>query len=66
MLGAFVGEMLHRRDLALPARVKLGAQVSMAIVVSSLLGNIIAGVLSIIATVVFLVATWTTVMSPAL
>ncbi|NEQ49674.1 MAG: DUF456 family protein [Leptolyngbya sp. SIO3F4] len=66
MLGAFVGEMLHRRDLALPARCKLGAKVSLAIVVSSLIGNVIAGVLSIIATVVFLVATWPTVMPSTL
>ena len=65
MVGAFVGEMLHRRDLALAARCKLGAKVSLAIVVSSLLGNIIAGVLSIIATVVFVVATWSTMMPPA-
>lgn len=66
MAGAFIGEMLHRRDLALAERCKLGAKVSLAIVVSSLLGNVIAGVLSIIATVVFLVATWPTVMSSAL
>lgn len=62
MLGAFVGEMLHRRDLALLARCQLGAKVSLAIVVSSLLGNVIAGILSMIATVVFLIATWPTVM----
>lgn len=66
MLGAFVGEMLHRRDLALAERCKLGAKVSLAIIVSSLLGNVIAGVLSMIAAVVFLVATWPTVMSPVL
>lgn len=66
MLGAFVGEMLHRRDLGLLARCKLGAKVSLAIVVSSLLGNVIAGILSMIATVVFLIATWSTVMSPVL
>ena len=66
MIGAFIGEMLHRRDLALVARCKLGAKVSLAIVVSSLIGNVIAGVLSVIATIVFVVATWQTVMSPAL
>ena len=66
MIGAFIGEMLYRRDLALAARCKLGAKVSLAIVVSSLLGNVIAGVLSIIATVVFLITTWPTAMSPAL
>lgn len=66
MAGAFIGEMLYRRDLALAERCKLGAKVSLAIVVSSLLGNVIAGVLSIIATVVFLVATWPTVMSSGL
>ena len=63
MLGAFVGEMLHRRDLALPARCKLGAKVSLAIVVSSLIGNVIAGVLSIVATAVFVVTTWSTAMA---
>ena len=63
MLGAFVGEMLHRRDLVLSERCKLGAKVSLAIVVSSLIGNVIAGVLSIVATAVFLVATWPTVMA---
>lgn len=63
MIGAFVGEMLHRRDLALAARCKLGAKVSLAIVVSSLIGNVIAGVLSIVATAVFLIATWPTVMA---
>ena len=62
MAGAFVGEMLYRRDLALGERCKLGAKVSLAIVVSSLLGNVIAGILAIIATAVFLVATWPTVM----
>ncbi|EKV01910.1 hypothetical protein Lepto7375DRAFT_4105 [Leptolyngbya sp. PCC 7375] len=66
MIGAFIGEMLYRRDLALAARCKLGAKVSLAIVVSSLLGNVIAGILSIIATVVFLFTTWPTAMSPAL
>lgn len=66
MLGAFVGEMLHRRDLALPARFKLGTKVSLAIVVSSLLGNVLAGLLSIIATGTFLVATWSNVMIPVL
>lgn len=66
MIGAFVGEMLHRRDLKLPERFKLGIKVSLAIVVSSLLGNVIAGVLSIVATVVFVVATWPAVMSPVL
>ena len=64
MAGAFIGEMLHRRDLALPARLKLGAKVSLAIVVSSRLGNVIAGLLSIVATGAFLVATWPDVMTP--
>lgn len=62
MLGAFIGEILYRRDLALPARCRLGLKVSLAIVVSSLLGNVISGALSMVATGVFLVATWSTVM----
>ena len=54
--------MLYLQVLSLGVRRKFGAKVSLAIVVSSLLGNVIAGILAIIATAVFLVATWPTVM----
>lgn len=58
MAGAFIGEMLYRRDLGLVERCRLGAKVSLAIVVSSLLGNVVAALLAIVALAVFLFQTW--------
>lgn len=62
MGGAFIGEFIHRRDLALGPRCQLGAKVSLAVVVSSLVGNLLAGILALAAVGVFLVTTWSTVM----
>ncbi|MEM8806006.1 MAG: DUF456 family protein [Cyanobacteria bacterium P01_G01_bin.38] len=62
MLGAFVGEFIHRRDLAVGARCQLGLKVSLAIVVSSLIGNLIQGALAMAAVVVFIFTTWSAVM----
>ncbi len=62
MAGAFLGEFLHRRDLALKERCQLGAKVSLAVVVSSLVGNLLAGVLALAAVGVFVFTTWGTVM----
>jgi hypothetical protein len=62
MAGAFIGEMIHRRDLALGARCQLGFKVSLAVVVSSLLGNLVQGVLALATMLVFIWTTWSTVM----
>ncbi|MEO0456814.1 MAG: DUF456 family protein [Cyanobacteria bacterium P01_A01_bin.114] len=62
MLGAFLGEFIHRRDLAIGARCQLGLKVSLAIVVSSLIGNLIQGALALAAVGVFVITTWPTVM----
>jgi uncharacterized protein YqgC (DUF456 family) len=62
ILGAFVGEFVYRRDLALGARLKLGWNVSLAIVVSSFIGNVIAGILALATLVVFVVTTWPPVL----
>lgn len=62
MLGAFVGEFLYRRDLALWPRFKLGCNVSLAIVVSSLIGNVVAGILALGSMGVFVATTWSSVM----
>lgn len=62
MGGAFVGEFLHRRDLTLGPRCQLGAKVSLAVVVSSLVGNLLAGILALATVSVFVWTTWGTVM----
>jgi uncharacterized protein YqgC (DUF456 family) len=61
VLGAFVGEFLHRHDLAFKPRVKQSFRVGVAIVVGTLVGNLLQGFLATIAFVVFLLATWGTV-----
>jgi uncharacterized protein len=58
VLGAFVGEFLHRRELKLGQRIKQSGKVGLAIVVGTLVGNILQGILALISVVVFLVTTW--------
>lgn len=58
VLGAFIGEFLHRRELKLWLRVQQSAKVGLAIVVGTLVGNILQGVLALISLIVFLVTTW--------
>jgi uncharacterized protein len=52
LLGAIVGEFLYRRDLGLAVKAGIG------IVVGSVVGNLLQGVLAIAAVAVFLVTTW--------
>ncbi|MGK7889435.1 MAG: DUF456 domain-containing protein [Leptolyngbyaceae cyanobacterium] len=61
MLGAIVGEFLHRRDLELQPRTRQSFKVGLAILVGSLVGNLLQGVLALIAIGVFLWETWSTV-----
>ena len=58
MLGAFIGEFLYRRELTFNERIQLSGKVSLAVVVSSLLGTILEGLLALTAIVVFLLTTW--------
>lgn len=58
MLGAFVGEFLYRRELPFSERLQLSGKVSLAVVVSSLIGTVLEGLLAFIAIVVFLWTTW--------
>lgn len=58
VLGAFVGEFLHRRELKLWPRTKQSFRVGIAIVVGTLVGNILQGLLALIAFVVFFVTSW--------
>ncbi len=65
MLGAFVGEFSYRRELAIAPRLKLSSKVSLAVVASSLVGNVIEGLLALTAIAVFLLTTWSTVPWPS-
>jgi uncharacterized protein len=58
VVGAFMGEFLHRRELKLLPRIKQSAKVGLAIVVGTLVGNILQGVLALISLIVFLITTW--------
>lgn len=55
-LGAFIGEFLYRRNL------KQALKAAVAVVASSLIGNLIQGVLALGAVIVFLITTWSSVM----
>ncbi|MGB6166044.1 MAG: DUF456 family protein [Geitlerinemataceae cyanobacterium] len=52
LLGAIVGEYLYRRDFT------LAFKAGISVVVSSLVGNLIQGMLALVAVVVFLLTTW--------
>ncbi|MEO1445109.1 MAG: DUF456 family protein [Cyanobacteria bacterium J06635_11] len=66
MAGAFLGEFLYRRELKIGARLKLSSTVSLAVVVSSLIGTVLEGLLALTAVVVFIITTWSTVSIPEL
>ncbi|MEM9087196.1 MAG: DUF456 family protein [Cyanobacteria bacterium P01_F01_bin.53] len=66
MTGAFLGEFLYRRELKIGARLKLSSTVSLAVVVSSLIGTVLEGLLALTAVVVFIITTWSTVSIPEL
>ncbi|MBD2101468.1 DUF456 domain-containing protein [Leptolyngbya sp. FACHB-261] len=61
VLGAFLGEFFYRGDLELGPRFKLAAQVSIGIVVGSLIGNLVEGLLAILAVAAFVATTWSQV-----
>lgn len=56
LVGAIVGEYLYRKDLTIAVKAGLG------IVVGSIVGNLIQGVLAIVAVTVFIFTTFPTVM----
>ncbi len=66
MLGAFLGEFLFRKELGMAARLKLSSKVSLAVVVSSLVGTLLEGLLAFTAVIVFLWATWPNIAAPAI
>lgn len=58
VIGAFLGEFLHRRELKLGQRLVQSGKVGLAIVVGTLVGNVLQGILALIAVGVFVVTTW--------
>jgi len=56
--GAFAGEFLYRRELNWWPRTRQSAKVGLAIVVGSLVGNVLQGILAFATTLVFVVVTW--------
>lgn len=58
MLGAFIGEFLYRKELPSGERFRLSGKVSLAVVVSSLVGTLLEGLLALTAVIVFLITTW--------
>lgn len=64
MAGAFIGEFGYRRELAIAPRLKLSSKVSIAVVVSSLVGTVVEGLLALTAIAVFVLTTWSTVPWP--
>ncbi len=56
--GAFLGEFLHRKDLDFKERLSLSLNVSAAIAVGSLIGNLLEVVLALAAVALFIWSTW--------
>jgi uncharacterized protein len=55
LLGAIIGEYLYQKDLGIAVKAGVG------IIVGSLLGNLIQGLLALAAVFVFIITTWTQV-----
>jgi hypothetical protein len=57
-LGAIIGEFLYRRELELGLRIKQSFKAGVGVVVGSLIGNLIEGILALVAVVIFVWSTW--------
>ena len=58
LIGAFIGEFLYRRELELTSRTKVAFKAGIGVVVGSLIGNLIEGILALVAVVIFVWSTW--------
>ena len=58
LVGAIIAEFLYRRELQLVPRAKLSLQAGVGIVVGSLVGKLIQGLLALAAVAVFMFTTW--------
>jgi uncharacterized protein len=57
-IGAVVGELLYPREVPLDERFKISVKAGVGIVLGSVIGLIIQGLLSLFAAVVFITTTW--------
>jgi uncharacterized protein YqgC (DUF456 family) len=62
LLGAFLGEFLYRKELPLAERANVAFKAGIGIVLGSLVGNLIEGLLALLAVIIFVSTTWQTVM----
>lgn len=65
LLGAFVGEFLYRRELETTQRLQLSIKAGIGIIVGSLIGNLIQGILALAAVIVFIATTYSQALPPA-
>jgi uncharacterized protein len=57
-IGAVVGELLYPREVPLGDRVKISFKAGVGIVLGSVIGLVLQGLLSLVAAIVFAVTTW--------
>ncbi|MGB5960713.1 MAG: DUF456 family protein [Coleofasciculaceae cyanobacterium] len=62
LIGAFVGEFLYRKELEFAPRANQAFKAGIGVVLGSLVGNLIEGLLALLAVIIFVTTTWTTVM----
>lgn len=62
LLGAIIGEFFYRRELPLGERTQQSVKAGVGVVVGSLIGNLIEGLLAIAAVAIFVWSTWQQVM----
>ncbi|HEY9614470.1 DUF456 domain-containing protein [Allocoleopsis sp.] len=58
LLGAIIGEFIYRRELPVGERTNQSVKAGLGVVVGSLIGNLIEGLLAIAAVIIFVVSTW--------
>ncbi len=63
IVGAFTGEFLYHRRLELKERAQISFKATLGIIVGTIVGNIIQGVLALATVIVFLVTTWSQAMA---
>lgn len=62
LIGAFIGEFIYRRDLELAPRSEQALKAGVGVVLGSLIGNLIEGLLALVAVGIFIWSTWSQVM----
>lgn len=62
LIGAFIGEFLYRRELDFSTRANVAFKAGIGVVLGSLVGNLIEGLLALVAVGIFIWSTWPQVM----